>query len=869
MQLNKHGMDCETKPSQSSTAELLVADFQLSSVYNEAHPPIAFLVGSSNHRALIWRQVRSSEVAALGLLCLLLLGEAVKQLLSVNAVPSVGWVRNARSLRGTVTIYEDLGAAAVFKYLHTLIVAFVHAVIPSFLAYWRHWGHRRHRRYHEVITVVNVAFIFELLPKLLAPFLHLFAKIFPLLRIEISWQLAILTEGEIFAEVEGKLLSGPGEHHRSISVEHEAAPAKNVHIVFPCPVSAKCVGDCLYCIPKGLLLDVQGDALVRKVRILHHKTYALFREPVQNLSHGGAVESAADHPIKAAVVGIKRPDLRFAPVFLRPCQLWSCQSADDCEPRHSENNLITRLHQFIPPHYRCNCITPDYFSRAGTSSLCRLPAMSPLETLRQRFYDINALGKAVGLLSWDRQVLMPKGGAVARTEHTGRLARMAHELLTSDETRRMIEDAAADTGGDPEAEALIRVIRREIDTSGKLPTHLVERKSRASSDAYEAWKEAKSTNRFSILEPFLEELFEIARETAELRGYSNHVYDALIDLFEEGATYASASRMFGEIKEPIQKMVSAICERGQTPDEFLHGDWDQQTLGEFAQEVASVIGFDFDRGRLDIASNAFCSNFSHADIRLTARSSTHMGGILFSSLHEMGHGLYEQGSPPQWDRTPLAGGISLALHESQSRTWENIAGRSAGLWLHFFPRLQQRFPKLAPYSADDFYRGINRVSPGPIRIGSDELTYNLHILIRFELECEIVTGQLRIRDLPQAWNAKYQAYLGITPESDSEGCLQDVHWSRGSVGYFPTYSMGNMISWQIWRSLQSDVGDTHALMAAGEFMPILSWLQDKVYGQAKLYPPHELVMRVTGRSMETSDYLEAMIEKYGLSDSVK
>jgi len=249
---------------------------------------------------------------------------------------------------------------------------------------------------------------------------------------------------------------------------------------------------------------------------------------------------------------------------------------------------------------------------------------------------------------------------------------------------------------------------------------------------------------------------------------------------------------------------------------------------------------------------------------MTTRASNHLKGIFSSSLHEMGHALYEQNSPIEWDRTPLAGGISLAVHESQSRLWENIVGRSKGFWNFFFPRIQSHFPELSHESTVSIWRAINKVEPEFIRVGADELTYNLHILIRFELEVEILTQKLRIQDLPEAWNAKYSEYLGITPDTNTVGCLQDVHWSKGSIGYFPTYSMGNLIGGQMWKCLLQDLGDVETLMAQGDFGPILSWLTAKVYQRAKVLPPKQLVTEITGRPMEATDWLQYAQTKYKL-----
>lgn len=490
--------------------------------------------------------------------------------------------------------------------------------------------------------------------------------------------------------------------------------------------------------------------------------------------------------------------------------------------------------------------------------------MSPaVQALVARYQDLQALESAIGLMNWDRQVLMPPGGAEARTAQVGRLTRMQHEMLVSDETRRLLEDAEREAEPGSDDAATVRVFKREVDTETKLPLEHVERKARVSSDAYEVWKRARAESDFSAMRPYYEQLFDLAREKAELLGYTDHIYDPLLDLYEEGSKQADAARMFDQIKQPIVDLVRAIKDRGRPVDDsILEHDWDRPKLRQFAQETAAQIGFDFDRGRLDLAPNAFCGGSTSTDVRMTTRPSTHLKGIVSSSLHEMGHGLYEQGSPRAWDRTPLAGGISLAVHESQSRLWENIVGRSLPFWTYFLPKLKVAFPRLEQVALEDFYRMINKVEPTFIRVGADELTYNLHILVRFELECEILTGQTAIKDLPEAWNAKYTDYLGITPRNDGEGCLQDVHWSRGSIGYFSTYAMGNLIGAQVWAVLNREIGDVDALMAAGNFEAILSWLQTKIYSQGQRYQPADLVNRVAGAPMQASDWLAYATNKY-------
>ncbi|MBI5705941.1 MAG: carboxypeptidase M32 [Armatimonadetes bacterium] len=486
-----------------------------------------------------------------------------------------------------------------------------------------------------------------------------------------------------------------------------------------------------------------------------------------------------------------------------------------------------------------------------------------IEKLKARLYDVNALREACNIMEWDQQVNMPRGGALARAEHLGILSRMTHETFTSDETIRLAEAAAKDAEPGSDDAAVVRVVKRDLDLATKIPASLVEEKSKAAAEGHEKWVVARQNNDFKAFLPCLEHMFSIARQEAEFLGYKDHIYDALLDQYEEGATAADVRAMFGAVKDRQVDLVRRIQASGNQPDDSrLYGDWPEDKQKAFTENLVQKIGFSFERGRQDTAPHPFCTSFSVGDVRLTTRWKPYVGSAIFGSLHEAGHGMYEQGQNPAWDRSPLCGGVSLGLHESQSRTWENIVGRSKAFWKRFLPDLQTTFPQLSDIGVDDWYRMINKVSPSFIRVEADEVTYNLHILARFEIECDVLTGALPIRDLPEAWNAKYKQYLGVTPETDTVGCLQDVHWSGGMIGYFPTYSMGNLLSYQIWNVLEKDLGDTSALMEKGEFAPILGWLQEKIYRQGKYYSPKELVMRVTGKPMGAEDYVTGLTKKY-------
>jgi len=487
---------------------------------------------------------------------------------------------------------------------------------------------------------------------------------------------------------------------------------------------------------------------------------------------------------------------------------------------------------------------------------------SALADVRRLYADYNSLHAAMAMMEWDQQTYMPRGGAEARSEHTGVLSRMAHEVLTSDELRTALDKAKSEAAPGSDDAAMVRVLTRDVDLATKIPSELVEEKTRLAAIAHELWVAARANNDFAGFAPTLEKMFEIAGREAEYLGYKDDIYDALLDQYEEGATADDVRAMFDAIRGPQVDLVKRITERTPTDDSALYGEWDEAKQRAFTLQIVEAVGFDLNRGRQDTAPHPFCTGWSIGDIRLTTRFKPYIGSAIFGSLHEAGHGMYEQGTKPEWDLTPLAGGISLGIHESQSRTWENIVGRSKGFWMRFLPDLQALFPQLGGFDVDTFYRAINKVEPSLIRVEADELTYNLHVLVRFEIESAVLKGELRIQDMPEAWNEKYRDYLGVVPPTDSVGCLQDVHWSQGSIGYFPTSSMGNLLSYQIWRAMEKTIPNTDELIAKGEFAPMLGWLQENVYQKGRSMPPKDLVMQVTGKPMDAADYIEGLTAKY-------
>jgi carboxypeptidase Taq len=463
---------------------------------------------------------------------------------------------------------------------------------------------------------------------------------------------------------------------------------------------------------------------------------------------------------------------------------------------------------------------------------------------------------------------MPPAGAAARAEQLGTLSKLSHEMLTADETGRLLQKAEQEVAGqslENDDAALVRATRRDYDKAVKLPAELVEEMARTRAVAQEVWAKARAANDFPTFSPWLERTLELTRRAAEYLGYKDRLYDALLDQYEPGTTTAQVEAMFGELKPGLVSLVRMIVERG-TPidDAVLHQEYDTDRQRQLSERLVASLGYDFTRGRQDPTVHPFCTSFSRDDVRITTRfDPCFIAQALLASAHEAGHALYEQGFPPQFERTPLRAGASMGVHESQSRLWENLVCRSRGFWRHFFPQVKDSFPKtLADTDAESFWRALCKVSPSLIRVEADEVTYNLHVLLRFELENDLLEGRLSVADAPAAWNARMQEYLGLTPPDDARGVLQDIHWSIGIFGYFPTYSIGNLLSVQLWEKAVSDMPAIPDQIARGEFAPLLGWLRENVHRHGRRYLPNELVQRVTGEPLQSGPYLRYLTEKY-------
>jgi carboxypeptidase Taq len=491
-----------------------------------------------------------------------------------------------------------------------------------------------------------------------------------------------------------------------------------------------------------------------------------------------------------------------------------------------------------------------------------------LGRLKTRLAQITDLESAAAVLSWDQQTYMPPGGAEARAEQLATLARLSHELFTAGGTYALIEQAAGEIGGvdgDTDDAALLRVAYRDFDRAVKLPADLVAELARTRTLAQEAWTKARAANDYPAFAPWLEKLIELTRRTAECWGYQDRLYDALLDGYEPGTTTAQVAAMYAELKPGLVSLVQAIMERG-TPidDTVLHRHYPVERQRELSESLVRTLGYDFERGRQDDTTHPFCTTFSTNDVRITTRFDPQfLSQGLLASVHEAGHAMYEQGCPTHLDRTPLRGGASMGVHESQSRLWENLVGRSRPFWQHFFPLLRETFPDaLGDSNPDAFVRALCKVMPSFIRVESDEVTYNLHVLLRFELENDLLEDRLSVANAPEAWNAKMREYLGLTPPDDAHGILQDVHWSIGIMGYFPTYSIGNLLAAQLWETATREIPAIPEQIARGEFAPLLGWLREKIHRHGRKYLPNDLIERATGQPLMSAPFLRYLTAKY-------
>jgi carboxypeptidase Taq len=495
--------------------------------------------------------------------------------------------------------------------------------------------------------------------------------------------------------------------------------------------------------------------------------------------------------------------------------------------------------------------------------------------LVRRCKEWNLLGSCASVLGWDERTYMPRQGAAYRAEQLALLARLTHEMLTDPRTGELLAEVESSAlVHDPESVPAVNVreIRRQFDRATKLPKELVEEIARVTSQAQQVWQDARKADDFPAFQPWLEKILHLKRREAQAVGYKESAYDALLDEYEPGATTADIARVFAELRQPLVALVGAIQTSGRRPKtDILEREYPVERQAIFGQAAAAAIGFDFDAGRLDVTTHPFCSGIGPGDCRITTRYNPHhLNESFFGILHEAGHGLYEQGLDVEHHGTPMGTAASLGIHESQSRLWENQVGRGRPFWEHFFPRARQVFhDALRDVSLDDFLFAINDVRPSFIRVEADEATYNLHILLRFELEQALLNDDLKPADVPAAWNEKFRQSFQLTPPDNRLGCLQDIHWSFGGFGYFPTYTLGNLYAAQLMEQARHDLSGLDDDFRRGEFGRLKGWLNEKVHRPGQRWRAAELCRRVTGRSLSPRpllDYLKRKYEPlYGLS----
>jgi len=476
-------------------------------------------------------------------------------------------------------------------------------------------------------------------------------------------------------------------------------------------------------------------------------------------------------------------------------------------------------------------------------------------------------------LSWDQETYMPPKAVEERAEQLALLEGLAHEKLVNPEIGSLLSalgstpgNPLGDSGLSPEERAYLRALRRAYDQATKLPADLVTDLARTTALGQSSWVDARTKDDFEAFAPFLEKLLDLQRRKAACLAPGKPAYDVLLDLYEPGSTEAGIAEVFRSLRGELVTLLGKIRSRPQVDDSFLRRACPESRQAEVSQWLMDVVGFDKERGRLDTTAHPFTNTLGSDDVRITTRYiEGNLASSMFSTIHESGHALYELGLEPSaaFRRTKLSEAASMAVHESQSRLWENIVGRSAAFWEPNYARLQSLSgPVLEGVPLDSFVRAINKVEPSLIRTEADEVTYSLHVILRFELESDLISGRLAVKDLPAAWNAKMKDLLGVVPGNDAEGCLQDVHWSCGLYGYFPSYALGNLYAAQLWDRMRETLPDVDASLRRGDVSPIREWLREKIHRPASTWIPGELIERATGSALDAKHFVAYLNDKY-------
>jgi len=481
--------------------------------------------------------------------------------------------------------------------------------------------------------------------------------------------------------------------------------------------------------------------------------------------------------------------------------------------------------------------------------------------ITQKAADFNY---AAAVLGWDQEVYMPTKGFPYRGRQLATLAAQAHELVTNEAYGSILHKLADSKDLNEEQRNNVRLSLEDFEKNKKLSSDFIEKLTQQTSNSYSAWIDARRKNDFSAYAPELEKMLALKKEQAELYGYQGHPYDALLDDYEKGATVAMLDPIFARVKEELSPLVKQIAQAQQVDDRFFSQHFPKEGQFEFSLDVLRSMGYDFDAGRQDYSEHPFTTSFAPTDVRVTTRvDENDLASLLWSSIHEGGHALYEQGLPENQYGLPLGAAVSLSIHESQSRLWENCVGRSLSFWDFFFPKLQQHFPEqLRNVAPEDIYRASNKVFPSLIRTESDELTYHFHVMIRYEIEKLLISGEIKTKDLAGIWNEYYQKYLSVSSPDDLQGVLQDVHWCHGSFGYFPTYSLGSFYAAQFFEEATKEIDGLQNQISNGNFKELLLWLRQNIHQYGRRFRSEELCTRITGRGLDFASFMKYANEKY-------
>jgi carboxypeptidase Taq len=471
---------------------------------------------------------------------------------------------------------------------------------------------------------------------------------------------------------------------------------------------------------------------------------------------------------------------------------------------------------------------------------------------------------SAAVLQWDQETYLPPKGAEFRARQLATLSEIAHEWLIAPEFGHLLEELRGRQDLPADQQRNIALSLEDYNKQKKFTPAFVRRLSEASSRCFHTWLQARAANSFAVYSSELQNMIQLKKEEADLAGYQQHPYNALLDQYEKGATVTLLDRVFNEVRQPLRDLLTRISAGRPIDDQFLRGEYPKQKQWDFGMHLIRQMGFDFEAGRQDLSEHPFTTNFNSLDVRITTRVDEHdFSNMTWSCIHETGHALYEQGLPADYYGLPLGEYASLSIHESQSRLWENNVGRSYDWWQTIYPRLQNTFPnQLQAVSLEQFYQAINKVQSSLIRTEADEVSYHFHVIIRYELEKRLIEGSLSVAEIPSWWNEHYAAWLGVTVPDDKRGCLQDVHWSHGSFGYFPTYSLGSFYAAQFFAAAKSQVRDLQTSIGNGDTAPLLGWLRENIHRWGRHYTSEQLCEKATGKTLDISYFLGYLLDKY-------